>query len=303
MTSTICTLPGRARTLMLPILAIICTLVVGCSRETASSATQVAAKVNDSEISVHQVQHALQRRPRAAADQSAAASQRTLDVLVEQELAAQAARAQGLERDPRVVQGMEAAKRDLLARAYQEQLVENERSPTAEEIDAYYESKPALFSKRRLYTLQEFAVAATEGDQSRLQDMVNDARNVEDLVRRLRLSGLTYQTRQLAQSAEDLPMGILEAVAALEEGRSVLLPTGSGARIVTIVRATVAPLSRKQVANSIAAYLNAERKRKVVAQGMQALRNAAKIEYQGSFARPATAQPLAAHATGVAATP
>ena len=86
--------PCAAATLLMAL------LLAGCGKEKALDATQIAAKVNKDEISVHQVQYALQRQPRLAAVQPQTAARRVLDSLIEQELAAQAARSEGLEADP-----------------------------------------------------------------------------------------------------------------------------------------------------------------------------------------------------------
>ena len=54
-----------------------------------------------------------------------------------------------LDRDPRVVQQLEAVRREVLARAYVEKVGEAAAKPTPEEIKKYYDEKPALFSDRR----------------------------------------------------------------------------------------------------------------------------------------------------------
>ena len=130
-------------------------LLTGCGGGSGSAPSgQVAATVNKREVSLHQVEYLLQRQPRLAATRSDA-PRLALESLVEQELAAQAAREEGLESDPAFVQGMEAARRELLARFYQERLAAAASRPTSDEIDRYYDSHPALFGERRLYTLQE----------------------------------------------------------------------------------------------------------------------------------------------------
>ena len=97
-------------------------LLVGCGADAPVADSQVAVRVNKGEISVHQVQAVMKRQPRLAAEQVNAASSRVLEALIDQELAAQAAVDKGLERDPDVVQALQLARREVLARAYQEQL-------------------------------------------------------------------------------------------------------------------------------------------------------------------------------------
>ncbi|MET0349833.1 MAG: EpsD family peptidyl-prolyl cis-trans isomerase, partial [Rhizobacter sp.] len=130
---------------------------VACSKGAdKKSSSQVAVKVNGEELSVHQVDLVMRRQAtNVPPGQQDAAAKRVIEGLVDQELAAQAAKKDKLDQDPRVVQQMEAAKRDVLARAYLERLGEKVTEPSSDEIDRYYETHPNLFSQRRLYSLQE----------------------------------------------------------------------------------------------------------------------------------------------------
>src|SRR3569833_3380960 len=62
--------------------------------------TQVAAKVNGTELTVSQVNYALQRIPNLDKDQSRAASLQVIRNLVDQEVPAQKAQSEKLERGP-----------------------------------------------------------------------------------------------------------------------------------------------------------------------------------------------------------
>jgi EpsD family peptidyl-prolyl cis-trans isomerase len=264
--------------------------LVGCGNEAGGTAdSQVAARINKSDISVHQIQAVMQRQPRLLADQPEAAAARVLDILVEQELAAQAAREQGLDRDPAIVQALEVSRREVLARAYQDQLAAKATGPTSEEIDRYYDSRPEVFAQRRLYTLKEFIVDATPQQVTRMQELARQARSGDELNAMLASAALRNRTRQFVQAAEDVPLAVLTPLSRLEAGQSLVLPHAQGARIFTIVHATLAPVDRRNAADAIASFLTTERKRALVAQAMKTLRDSATITYQGAFAKPAPA--------------
>jgi hypothetical protein len=156
-----------------------------------------------------------------------------------------------------------------------------------------------LFSERRLYSLQEFAMEASDEDRVRIQAALKTATTVEGIGDALRKMGMRYRTRLLAHAAEDLPMGVLESVAKLSEGQSVLMQQAGSARIYMLLHAQAAPVDRNLAKGPIEAYLLGERKRELVAQGMKPLREHAQIEYQGSFAQVASA----ANAAAAASTP
>jgi EpsD family peptidyl-prolyl cis-trans isomerase len=286
---------GHAATCTAAVLTLL--LLSACGKENnADKATQIAAKVNQDEISVHQVQYALQRQPRLAAAQPQTAARRVLDGLIEQELAAQAARSEGLETDPAVVQAVEAAKREVLARAFQDRLATQAVSASTDEVDRYYDSRPALFSERRLYTMQEFAMEATDEDRARIVDAVKSAKGVAAIGEALRKAGLRFRTRQIAQAAEDLPMGVLDSVAKLREGESALMQQAGSARVYTVLHAEPAPVDRQLAKAAIEAYLLGEHKRELVVQAMKGVREKAQISYQGSFATDPPGAPATAAA-------
>jgi EpsD family peptidyl-prolyl cis-trans isomerase len=272
--------------------------LAGCGAEGPTPDSQVAARVNKGEISVHQVQAVLTRQPRLMAEQPEAAAAKVLDVLVDQELAAQAAVDQGLERDPAVVQALQLAHREVLARAYQDQLGNKAALPSSDEIDAYYSSRPEVFAQRRLYSLQEFQIDSTSAQSEQLAELAHRARNADELGALLRDAGLRHKTRRFVQAAEDVPLAMLGPLSKLERGQSLWAPQAASPRIYTVLDVQSAPVDRRAAAPAIAAYLAGERKRQIVQPAMKSLRDAAQIHYQGAFAK---AGELASAPSGAAA--
>ena len=275
-------------------LVVICASIAGCGKNEPVPESQVAARVNRSDISIHQVQAVLSRQPRLVATAGETSAARVLEALIDQELAAQAARDQGLERDPNVIQSLQATQREVLARAHQERIAANAPGVTSDEIDRYFDSKPALFAQRRLYILQETAVGASEAQLDPLREIAARSQSAEELLRAIRSAGLRPTTRQLAQAAEDLPLALLEPLAKLTIGQSILFPQPGGARIFTVLHAQSAPVDRRAAAPAIENFLLAERKRQLVADEIKRLRQAATITYQGAFAASAASAPAGA---------
>jgi EpsD family peptidyl-prolyl cis-trans isomerase len=286
----------RASRLAVPALLVAMTLLAGCGKGKALDETQIAAKVNKDEVSVHQVQYALRRQPRLASAQPQTAARRVLDSLIEQELAAQAARSEGLETDPAVVQAMEAAKREVLARAFQDRIAAKAITASTDEVDRYYDSRPALFSERRLYTMQEFAMDASDDDVPRIQAALKGAKTADEIGEALGKAGMRYRARQLAQAAEDLPMSVLESVAKLAPGQSVVTQQPGSVRVYLLLQAVAAPVNRNLSKGAIEAFLLAERKRDLVNNEMKVLRDRAQISYHGTFAQAGNAASAAASA-------
>jgi EpsD family peptidyl-prolyl cis-trans isomerase len=266
------------------LMAIVAAAVTGC-QPSSPPVTQVAIKVNGDEISIHQVELAMQSKaatwPAVAAS---AAAHATLASLVDQELLAQAARQQGLDRDPMVIQRMEAAKRQVLAQAHQERIGARAVEPSSDEIDRYHDAHPELFAKRRLYQLQETVVRLPADRFATLQSQVNSTTSAEALREAVGREGLRSSVRHLSISPEDLPLGVLPRIAQLKPGESLTLPLEGGARVLTLIGSQPAPIGPDRSRKLIAQYLINERKRSLVGESIKSLRHEAKVEYVGSYA-------------------
>lgn len=273
-----------------------CALLAACpgkDKPARVDESQVAAQVNDSEISVHQVKAVMQMQPQLTAQLGDAAGSRVLDSLIEQELAAQGARGAGLDNTPKVLQAMELAKREVLARAYQDMLAEKATMSDSNAIDAYYEAHPELFANRRQYTLQETQVQATPEQARALAARIGGLTGAQAVNAAVAQSGLQSSASVNVKWAENLPMDILPKLAALGEGQSISVAAPGGLVIMTVLQSQEVPLTRSAAERPIKAVLMAARRQELVKQGMDELRQKAKITRQGAFA----AQPVASGAS------
>lgn len=277
--------PARLRGALVLGLVASAALLTACGGgDEKKGATQVAAKVNSGEISVHQVNYVLQRQPGLKPEQAQAVSKRVLDGLVDQELAIQQATEQKLDRDPRIVSAIEASRRGILAQAYADRVAEAATPPTAEDVKSYYDSKPALFSKRRVYSLQEFNIEANAEQKAALQAKIPTLRNGDDLAAALKAANIRFGARGVNQPAENIPMPLLDQLAKISDGQWVVMPTPAGLNAAFVAATKSAPVTEEVAKKVIEQFLLTERKRKLVADAMKQLRGSAKIEYVGQFA-------------------
>src|SRR5687767_5532783 len=124
-------------------------VLIACGgKDDAKVPTQVAARVNSKEITVHQINHALARSRGLTPENASGAKRDILDRLIDQELAKRQAILKGLDRAPGVILDIEAAKNEILARAYRQSLVDRLAEPSAYDVKAYYRKHPELFAER-----------------------------------------------------------------------------------------------------------------------------------------------------------
>ena len=264
-------------------------LLSACGDNKEKPATQTAAKVNREEITVHQINAVLQQQRGLKPEQTDDASRRALERLIDQELALQKAAEMKVDRDPRVMQAIDAARRDIVSRAYVEQIGEGATKPTPAEIKKYYDDNPALFRDRRVYQLQELAIEVAPGQVDALRSKLQAAKNINEFVEYLKTNKIGYSANQAVRAAEQLPLDALPALAKLKDGQAMLNPTPTGAQVVVLAGSRVQPVDEAQAGKAIEQFLLNERKRKIVADDLKALRSSAKIAYVGKFADAAPA--------------
>ncbi len=275
------------------------TLLAACGGGGGDKATQTAAKVNKEEITVHQINFVLQRQPNLKPEQAEAAGRQVLERLIDQELAVQQAEDQKLDRDPRVVQQVEAAKREILARAYVEQIGATAAKPTAEEVAKYYNDNPALFAERRVYNLQEIAIEAKPEQYEELRAKLAAAKALPEFIEYLKSAGYKFAGNQAVRAAEQLPLTSLPLMSKLKDGQSIVTRGPGGVQVVVLAGSRNQPVELDRAKPSIETYLTNQRKNELLVKHMKELREKAKIEYVGNFA----VKPAAAGSAPAAAAP
>ena len=278
-------------------------LLAACGDKKEKTASQTAAKVDKAEITVHQINFVLQQQRNIRPEQADAASKQILERLIDQELALQKADDLKIDRDPRVVQQLEAAKREIIARAYLEKVGEAAPKPTAEEIKKYYDEKPALFKARRIYSIQEIAIEAKPDQVAGLRDKLAASKNINEFVEFLKANEFKFSGNQAVRAAEQLPLQSLDAFAKMTDGQAMLNQAANGVQVVVLAGSRSQPVSEEQARPAIEQFLLNDRKRKLIEDDIKAMRAAAKIEYVGKFGEGAPAAGAAAPAAAPAPAP
>ncbi|MCW5626988.1 MAG: EpsD family peptidyl-prolyl cis-trans isomerase [Burkholderiales bacterium] len=247
-------------------------------------ATQVAAKVNKDEITVHQVNAGLPRLNNPTEAQSKAAGKQTLERLIDQQLFIQKAVEAKLDRDPQVMTAIENAKREILARAYLERAMAHASKPSAEEVTAFFGKHPELFSERRLYRLQEVAVQVPRDQQDELRAALREMKSLNDVVAYAKQHNLRVNANTSARAAEQLPMELAARLHAMKDGEVIAVPNAGGITVLQIVQSQTQPLTEQQATPFIEQFLTNRARMEMARADLKGLREAAKIEYVGDFA-------------------
>ncbi len=275
--------------LVLPLM--IAALVAGCGdkkEETAEGAdkpaTQVAAKVNGTELTVHQVNYALQRIPNLDKDQTKAASLQVVRNLVDQELLVQKALTDKLDRDPNVVQALDAARRQILAEAYMGRKLGTPAEPTDAEVSDYFNQHPELFTQRKVYRLQEIAIKAPQDKRDAIRAQLGASKTLNDFASWLKAENYEARAAQGVKPAEQMPLQLLQQLAKMPNGQAMVVNAPDGLTVVVVVDSQVRPVTLEQAKSAIKQLLQTQARQKAAKAELDALKAAAKIEYVGEFA-------------------
>jgi EpsD family peptidyl-prolyl cis-trans isomerase len=295
------------RAALAPIVVAAALLVAGCGKDgkEGGKATQSAARVNGEEVTVHQINMVLERQQGLKPEQAEPASRQILEGLIDQELALQKATEQKLDRDPQIIQMLDATRRNLLARAYLEKTAAASVSaPTTEDIKKYFDEHPALFSQRRIYMLQDFTI---QGEAEQIKDILPKLQLTDSsqaFVEVLKNSGLKFAVNQVTQPAEALPLNLVDQFAKLVDGKGMYQALNGGLKVVLVAASKPQPINMEQAKPMIERFLTEQRRQEFIQKETKNLRSTAKIEYLGKFAeKPAGAASGAASGTASAAAP
>lgn len=246
--------------------------------------TQVAARVNGQDVTIHQLNFRLQQA-RLRPEDTDEASKAFLNQLVDQELVVQKAVEQKLDKTPRVLQALEAARREVLARAYVEQVTMNPLRPQEGQIKQYFQDHPELFSKRQVYLLQEFVIPNVPQEKiEEVRRQALSAKSPSDFANWVKSSDLRASSSAAQRPAEQIPMDLLTKLSALGDGSALVVQDkGPAMRILFRSASRSDPVEFERARPAIEQFLVNIARRDTITNNLRLLRESAKVEYLGKF--------------------
>lgn len=263
-------------------------LAAGCGKS-GTPATQVAARVNSDEISVHQVNAVLSAAKGIPSDNAGKAKREILDKLIDQRLAVQQAMDRHLDRTPAVMQLLEAARAEVLSRAYREQIAGSLSKPSADEARKFYAAHPELFSRRRIYNVQEIVLAPDAKALADIRQMLAQRRSMHEIAAALKENQVRFEANAAIRPAEQIPLELLSKYNELKDGQTALIETPQAAVVVFLAASQSQPVDMAVAVPQIQNYLAGKQAEDAIDREMKRLRAQAKIELFGEFASASTA--------------
>jgi EpsD family peptidyl-prolyl cis-trans isomerase len=264
--------------------------LAGCGEKKAdeNKPTQIVAKVNDAELSVHQLNFALQGLQETDPERIARLRKAALERLVEQEVIVQDAVKKKLDRDPLVRNQLDAARRDILVRNHLQNLGVSLAVPSDDLVSKYYVEHPELFKERYIYQFAEFYFPRVPPNWPEIEKALVPAKSIQEVLVELRKKGINLPlTQNVIRSAEELPQNVVKGFVNIKDGEVVVYSKPPGIVIGQILARRLAPIDEVKAKPAIIAYLMSQSKGDLVQSQVRKMMDTAKVSYVGEFSKDA----------------
>lgn len=269
-------------------------LLAACTDNSGSSgASQVAAKVNDAEITLHQVNYVLSKAGSVPPEAIDMARKQVLDRLIEQQLLAAKAVEDKLDRSPQILLAIEQSRREILAAAYMEQVLAFGKKLNKSDVSTYYYQNPELFAERKVYNLEEINFPVNTVIIDELKALVAQGNNLEQLQAFLEQKKINFKRNTGVSPAEKLPLAHIKDLHKSKDGQIFVLDSANEISVVKVVSTRPLPVTEAEVAPAIMQFLFNLHSADLHAKQLEPIKAQANIEYLGVFADLAKSLPSA----------
>ncbi len=279
-------MPRSARTALLAA----CLATLAACGNSSAGGSQVVASVGSDEITETQVNHALERQP-VRPDQVDGASRKAVSGLVEQTIVLQKARDLKLDRDERVMQSVEASKRELIVGAYLNRIADGAAKPSDKEVQGYYDENPELFARRRIYSFQELVIDATPAQTKEVEAQLTQVKSAPEISAYLKDKQIASRAKQTTLTSENVPLALLKRVSALSPGQGLIVSNDGGLRVLLLSGTQEAPMTLEQARPMVNAFLIGQARRQAIHKELASLHASAKVAYFGKYVDMAASAP------------
>jgi peptidyl-prolyl cis-trans isomerase C len=253
---------------------ILCCGIGACSgRSHDSASSPVVALVNERPITAEQINQAMRLEPAASAPQA-------VDSLVNAELLAQGAVKQHIDSDPAVVEALDSARRQVLARLFAERNLYPKQAISIADLQEFYAANPILFKDRKRFQIKKYSFNGVEFDQQ-FRAQLDSVHSDSDLRNLLDKRDIKYTVETETMSPDQLPLDKLpdfehasvgDVMIAEQDGSNVLLMSITGIQDDNA-------MSFDRAKPYIEAYLSNSRNREAVSRYLNQVKATAKISY------------------------
>lgn len=275
--------PGRI--LPLAVMGVAAVFLAGCDKKPGG---QVVAVVNNEEVTRQELKLEAQQAQIPEGADPKEAIPTLIGRVVDRNLLAEYARAEGLDRAPEYVARRRQLEKNLLATLALQKLAANQPEPTTAEVDEFIAKNPTAFAQRQMLGLDQIQFP-TPADGNALK-MITTLPTIEAVEAKLKADGTRFERSPKQLDTASIDTSIARQIIALKDGEVFDISTGgvTYVNIITSRRPAVAPQAEWKPAAADA--LKRQKLNKALQTEMDRIRNRATIVYDPAF-KPKAAAP------------
>lgn len=254
------------------------------SEENKRSSTQVAAKVNGSEVTINQVNQALNKvRNKNTDENKEELKNSVLSKIIDQELLVQEAIKLQLDRKPNILSQMELAKREVLINAYLNRMLPSPNDVSEPEVREYYNANKDIFADRMRYKYLQILVQVDGDDKSNLVQFLKESEDIKSIQKYVESSGLIFKQNLEQKSSENIPKQFREAFSNLDVNDVGFVEMGDGVLIFGMNEKKTDSITLEKSRPIVVQLITKEKRQESGKTLLETLRKKSQVEYLNGF--------------------
>ena len=250
-----------------------------CGREATG---QVAAVVNDEEITLQEINAEIASLQIPDSADKKAVQQQALQRIVERRLLAQEAVADGLNSGQEYLIREQQLRDNLLVQLLGERVERTTNPPQPAELDRYIADNPSMFQDRKIYAVDRIQFPAPT-DLNSLKPLEND-HSIAAVATRLNGMGIKFRRDQGEIDSAAIGPDRLKQLLALPAGEPFVAPENGVVTIGVLTGERTAPLTGEEARALALRALQSQKVNNSVRQRLEQARTKSEITYQSGFA-------------------
>ncbi|MCU7891746.1 MAG: EpsD family peptidyl-prolyl cis-trans isomerase [Candidatus Thiodiazotropha sp. (ex Ustalcina ferruginea)] len=259
-------------------------MLYGCNPDpVAGTGSQVIARVNNQDITIHELNTELGLPYNYREDDNAESVNQVLQSFIDRKLLTQQALKQALDRTPDTMIAMGLAREQALAQAYADRLGYSLQEPADADVRAYYDANPLLFKYRRYYQVRQLVIDlnpdSADVKMEELEEQLVSVNTIFDLIKWLELNKIPYQMAFIDKAAEKFSEQILGVLTGMRPGQVSRVQAGRVVVVLFLMDTRPAAFDLQRAAPRIRDTLREIRRGELFESRLENLRRNAVIEY------------------------
>jgi EpsD family peptidyl-prolyl cis-trans isomerase len=253
-------------------------LLGGCQRKAEG---QTVAVVNGAEITIPELNFALQQaRVPESVDKNAVRSQ-LLQKLIDRRLVAEQAQKEGIDKSPEFLNRQRQATEELLITMLASRRMNSQPLPSDREVSTFIESNPQMFAQRETWNVDQ--VLYSPPKSAAFDAEIKDTNSIDGIVSVLEKYKVRFARQKNQLDTAAIPAPLYKQLSSLPDKPFIILAAGK-AIANSIVSREAVPLTGDKAKPIGVAAIRKSQTTKSMEDLVKSLRSSAKIEYQPGFA-------------------